>query len=50
MGKRSKRKAFGPKKKALCDFHACRKKKAGSHKTPSASGGIKHSRVDLRNI
>ncbi len=47
---KSKRKAYGPSRKQLCDLHHCKKKKQELYKLPSAEAEIKHSRVDMRNI
>jgi len=50
MVNKPKRKAFGPKKKKLYDLHHKKKKKEAPYKPPSGEAGIKHLRVDLRNI
>lgn len=51
MANKSKRKAFGPKKRKLYDLHHHRKKKkASSYQPPSGEAGIRHLRVDMRNV
>ncbi len=51
MVNKPKRKAFGPKRKKLYDLsHHKKIKKESSYEPPSSEAGIKHSRVDMRNI
>lgn len=51
MANKAKRKAFGPKRRKLYDLHHHKKgKKELSYKSSSSEVGIKHLRVDTRNI
>ncbi len=45
------RKAFGKSKKQACDIHHCKKhKKESVSELQRTQSGVKHSRVDNRNI
>lgn len=51
MVNKPKRKAYGQSRKQLSDLHHSKKKKQeSSYKVASAEVGIKHSRVDMRNV
>lgn len=45
------RKSFGKTKKQACDIHHCKKQKKESIYEPKfTEAGVKHSRIDTRNI